>query len=113
MATNPGAGYVDQRISLLVAGKTDEMVDAGYNEDAVLVSFDGTVEGKQALKEHFAKHIPALGGVKLKSIDRIAETDTAVFIQVTVITGSYGEVTSYEAFTLRNGKADVHFTVLK
>lgn len=113
MTTTLGRTFIEQRINLLVAGKTDEMVDAGYNENAVLVSFDGTVRGKRALREHFARHIPALGGVSLKAIEAIAETDNSVFVRVTVTTGSYGDVTSYEAFTLRNGKADVHFTALK
>lgn len=89
------------------------MVDAGYNEDAVLVSFDGQVIGKEALKEHFGKHLPDIGGVKLKSIDKFVETEDTVFFEVTVITGRYGEVSSYEAFVLRDGKADYHFTLVK
>jgi hypothetical protein len=54
-----------------------------------------------------------LGGVELKAVDKFVETDDSVFFQVTVITGSWGEVTSFEGFVLRGGKADYHFTALK
>lgn len=113
MSTTPGRAFFDRRLDLLISGKIDEMVDAGYNEHAVLVSFDGQVIGKEALKEHFGRHLPDMGDVSLKSIDKFVETEDTVFFEVTVITGKYGEVTSYEAFVLRDGKADYHFTVVR
>jgi hypothetical protein len=115
MSTTFGRTYIDRRIELLVAGKTDQMVDEGYEDDAVLVSFDGQFKGKAALKEYFGKHIPDLGGLKLKSVDKLTETKDAIFVQLTVTTGKYGDVTSYEAFVLRGGegKAEYHFTALK
>jgi hypothetical protein len=113
MGTSLGRAFLEQRLELLVSGKSDEMVDAGYNENALFVSFDGQVRGKQALKEHFGRHLPALGGITVKSIDKFAETEDAVFFEVTVITGSYGEVTSYEGFVLRDGKADYHFSTIR
>lgn len=99
------------------------MVNEGYSEDAVLISLDGQVKGKTALKEYFGEHIPDLGGVKLKAINKLVETETAVFVEVTVTTGKYGDVTSYEAFVFRaaaaspmspaESKAEYHFTALK
>jgi hypothetical protein len=113
MSTTPGRAFLDRRIDLITAGQFDTMVDEGYNDDAELVSFDGDVKGKDALRAHFGKHLGALGRIQLKSVDRFAETDDAIFVEVTVITGAYGEVTSYEAFVLRDGKADHHFTLVK
>lgn len=113
MSTSPGRAFLDRRIELLTAGKFEQMVDEDYNDDALLVDFNGTVRGKAALREHFATHFPALGGITLKSIDKLVETEDSLFCQITVITGAYGEVTSYEGFVLRNGKADYHFTALK
>jgi hypothetical protein len=113
MSTTPGRMYIDRRIELLVAGKTDQMVDEGYSQDAVLISLDGQIKGNTALKEYFRAHIPALGGVKLNAIGKLSETEDAVFIELTVTTGKYGDVTSYEAFVLRGGKAQYHFTALK
>jgi hypothetical protein len=104
---------LDRRLELFISGDTDRMVDEGYNEDAVLIDFGGPVQGAEALKEHFRAHLPAIGGVTLKSIDKFVETADCVFVQLTVITGKYGEATTYEAFALRNGKADRHFTVVR
>jgi hypothetical protein len=113
MGTTPGRAFLDRRIDLITSGQVDAMVDEGYNDDAVLVSFDGQIQGKEALRAHFRRHMPDMGGVQLKSVDKFAETDDAIFVEVTVISGAYGEVTSYEAFVLRDGKADHHFTLLK
>ena len=113
MGTTPGRAFLDRRISFIEAGDFDGMVDDGYNENAELVSFDAVVKGKDALKKHFGMHLSALGSVKLKSVDNFVETDDAVFVQVTVSTGKYGDVTSYEAFSMRDGKADQHFTVVR
>jgi hypothetical protein len=113
MSTSPGRAYLDRRLELFISGDTDTLVDEGYNEDAVLIDFGGPVQGTEALKEHFRAHLPAIGGVTLKSIDRFIETDDTVFVQLTVITGKYGEATTFEAFVLRDGKADRHFTVVR
>lgn len=113
MAVSPGRAYFDKRIELLKAGKIDEMVDAGYNDDALIVDFNGTVKGKQAIKDHFNQHFPMMGGVELKSIDQIVETDDALYVQITVVTGAWGQISTYEGFVLRNGKADYHFTAVK
>src|ERR1700730_18013787 len=113
MSTRPGRMYINRRIELLVAGNTDQMVDEGYSPDAVLISLDGQVEGSRALKEYFREHIPALGGIKLKAIGKFSETEDAVFIELTVTTGKYGDVTSYEAFVLLKEKARNHITALK
>lgn len=113
MSTTPGHAFIDRRVELINAGMFDQMVDEDYNDDALLVDFNGTVRGRAALKEHFAKHLPALGGIQLKSIDRFVETADTVFVEMTVDTGAYGPVSSHEGFVLRNGKADYHFTALK
>lgn len=113
MSTTPGRAFLDRRLALITAGDIDAMVDEGYNEDAELVGFDGTIKGKEALKAHFRLHLPDLGGITLKSIDKMAETANTVFFKMTVVSGKYGDVTSYEAFVLRGGKADYHFTEVR
>jgi len=113
MSATPGRAFLDRRIELLVAGKSDEMVDHGYNDNALFTSFDGQIRGKQALKEHFGQHLPAMGKVTLKSIDKFAETEDSVFVELTIMSANYGQVTSLEGFVLRGGKADYHFSALK
>jgi hypothetical protein len=113
MSTTTGRAYIDRRVALVVAGNFDAVVEEGYNDDAPLVSFDGQIRGKEALKAHFRQHLPAMGKITLKSIDKYAETGDSVFVEMTVATSNYGEVTSFEAFVLRGGKADYHFTALR
>lgn len=113
MSTTPGRAFLDRRIELITSGQFDAMVDEGYNDNAVLVGFDGQVTGKEALKAHFGTHLGALGAIQLKSVDKVAEAADAIFAELTVVTAAYGEVTSYEAFVLRDGKADYHFTLVK
>jgi len=113
MTATPGREFLDRRIELLTAGKFEEMVDAGYNDDAVLIDFNGAVQGRAALMEHFRTHLGALGSVELRSIDKFVETDNCLMVELTVATAAYGEVTSFEGFVLNNGRADYHFTALK
>lgn len=112
MTATTGRAFLDRRLELLTAGKFDELVDAGYNDDAVLIDFNGPVRGRAALTEHFRTHLEALGGVELLSIDKFVETGNCLLVELTVRTGAYGEVTSLEGFVLDGGRADYHFTAL-
>jgi len=112
MSTTPGRAYLDRRMGLLVAGKTDQMVDETYTDDAVLIHLEGSVQGAAALKRYFAEHISALGRMTPKAT-KLSETADALLVELTVTTGAYGDVTSHEAFVLRGEKAQYHFTALK
>lgn len=108
----PAQEFIKRRVDLLVGGKTDQMVDNDYTDDALLVDLNFQVRGKDALKKHFAEHIPMMGGLELKSVGRVAETDDTIFFEVTVKTGKWGEVTTCEGFHFKGGKADYHFTTI-
>lgn len=112
MSTTAGRKFLDDRIEMLTTGKFTELTDQ-YNDDAVLVDFNGIFRGKDALREHFEQHMPQMGGVELVSVDKMVETDDAVFFEVTVKTGAWGVVTTHEGFVLRDGRADYHFTAVK
>ena len=113
MATTTGHAFLDRRLELLTAGNYEELVDAGYNDDALLLDVNGPVRGRAALKEHFRTHLGALGGVELRSINQLVDSGDCLLVELTVLTGTYGEVTSIEGFVLSNGRADYHFTALK
>jgi hypothetical protein len=53
--TTPGRAFLDERIDLLVAGRTDEMVDHDYNDDALLVGFDSQVRGRGRSRSTFGR----------------------------------------------------------
>jgi hypothetical protein len=106
----PGRAFYDRQIAALESGDIDKVM-AQYHQDAVLVSFDTTVRGLAALREHFVEYLARLGSLTLLSTDRWAETPDSVFFEATVRTSS-ADVKVYDVFMLREGKATHHFTGL-
>jgi ketosteroid isomerase-like protein len=106
----PGRAFYNRQIAALESGDVDRVM-AQYHEDAVLVSFDTTVRGRTALREHFVGYLARLGSLTLLSTDRWAETPDAIFFEATVRTSS-AEVKVYDIFMLRDGRATHHFTGL-
>jgi ketosteroid isomerase-like protein len=106
----PGRAFYERQIAALESGDVDRVM-AQYHEDAVLVSFDTTVRGLAALREHFVAYLARLGSLTLLSTDRFTETPDAIFFEATVRTSS-AEVKVYDVFMLRDGRATHHFTGL-
>jgi hypothetical protein len=106
----PGRAFYEKQIAALESGDIDRVM-AQYHEDAVLVSFDTTVHGLAALREHFVSYLARLGSLTLLSTDRFAETPDSIFFEATVRTGT-AEVKVYDVFMLRDGRATHHFTGL-
>ena len=76
------------------------------------MSFQGVVNGHDALKWHFRSYVPQLGKLTVLSLDRFAETEDTLFFEASVSTAA-GEARVYDAFVLRNGKVTHHFTGIK
>lgn len=112
MADTPGKKFYEDQLDYIFRKDVDGLIDNHYNEDAVLVAFDFTVKGHQALKEHFRGYLEMLGDLKLKSTDKFTETEDTVFFEATVET-QHGEAVVYDAFVLENGKINYHFTGVK
>jgi len=107
-----GGRFFDEQIALLQQGRTDDLIDAHYAENAVLVSFAKVVRGRCALKEHFGSYMKKLGRLEILSLDQFAETEDTLFFEATVRT-ALGQAKVYDAFVLRGGKATHHFTGTK
>jgi len=56
-----GKQFYEEQIDYLIAGRTDDLVDAHYHPDAVLISVDAVVRGNEALKNHFRKYVRRVG----------------------------------------------------
>lgn len=80
-----------------------------YHPDATIAGFDFMVKGHDAIRKHFDEYLNHLGMLKLKSTDKFAETEDAIFFEATMIT-NLGEARVYNLFLLRDGKATHHFT---
>jgi ketosteroid isomerase-like protein len=110
MASTPARKFYDEQLDYLYKKDVDGLIDNHYNEDALLISFDATVRGRQALKEHFRRYLQMLGDLKVKSTDKFTETGDTIFFEATVNASNLGDTRVYDAFVLRNGKISYHFT---
>jgi hypothetical protein len=104
-----GREFYDRQVAYLEADDADGVVENQYHPDAVLVAFDFTIRGRDALREHFRGYLDHLGGLRVKSTDKFTETEDAIFFEATAVTG-LGEAKVYDVFMLRDGKATHHFT---
>ena len=109
---SPGKEFYDSQVAYLAEQNINALVENQYHPDGVLVSFDTTVRGHAALKQHFINYLGYLGKIKLLSTDHFAEIDDAIFFEATVET-EIGIAVVYDVFTFKDGKAIRHFTGVK
>jgi len=109
MAKSFGREFYDRQIKYLESGDVDGLIDNQYLPDAVLVSFDFTVRGRDALVDHFRNYLERLGGIKLRSTDKFTEIEDGIFFEATVDAG-IGKARVYDIFMLKDGKILRHFT---
>jgi aerobic carbon-monoxide dehydrogenase small subunit len=105
----PRKQMYENRVRLLMAGDADRLVQEHYNENATLVSFDFIVRGHDALKAHFRNFIRWVSIKDVISTDQWVETENSFFYEATAVT-NYGVGRVYDAYYLRDGKIDYHFT---
>jgi carbon-monoxide dehydrogenase small subunit len=108
----PGKEFYQRQVEFLISKDVDRLVDENYNENAVLTSSDFIVRGKPALKEHFTNYFKWVTIKEVKSTDIFVETDNTILFEATV-ESNYGPAKVYDAFVLRDGKIDYHFTGVK
>lgn len=104
-----GREFYDRHVQYLVNHDTDRLIDEHYNENAVLVSHDGIVRGREALKQHFKGYLEMLGDLEVLSTDKFTETGDSILFEATV-NSQLGQARVYDAFVLRDLKIDYHFT---
>ena len=104
--------FYKEQLDYLSAKDVDGLIDNHYNEDAVLVSFDLVVKGRDALKAHFRQYLQTLGHLELKSTNKFRAGEDFLFFEASVTT-DLGSVEVYDAMMLTRGKISYHFTGVK
>jgi hypothetical protein len=115
--TTPGRQFFDQHMAYIYANQIDEMIDAQYTKDAVLISpFDvlkspppHIVKGNAALKAFFHTYLAWQGAIQDVSLNNFAETDDSIFFQA-FFTSKTGKWVVGDAWHMRDGKIDVHYS---
>jgi hypothetical protein len=103
-----GRAFVEQQIRFLLEKDADALIDTQYNEDALLVTPNVVVRGREDLKRYFHGYIEALGQLELVSMDKFVETGDTILFEATV-RSQLGEARVYDALVLSEGKIDYHF----
>ena len=112
VADSPGKKFYESQVDYLMKKDVDGLVDNNYNDDAVLVSFESVVQGKQALKEYYREYLRWVQIKEVVSTDKFTETGDSVFFEATART-NFGAGGVYDAMLLKNGKIQYHFTGVK
>lgn len=105
----PGKQMYENRVKLLMEGDVDRLVDEHYHEDAVIVSFDFIVRGRDALKAHFRNFVKWVGLKEVIATNHFVETENSFFYEATART-NYGVDRVFDAYYLKEGKITYHFT---
>jgi len=103
-----GRQFYERQLAYLQAGDVDGLISHHYHDDAVLVTFDVTVRGREALIRYFRRYLQELGHLELLSTDKFVETGDAIFLEATMRT-ALGTARVYDALVLREGKITYHF----
>lgn len=104
--------FYESQLRYLGDMDVDGLIDNQYNDDAVLISFQGTVVGADALKTHFGGYLEMLGKITVNETTSFAFTDDTIFFEAKVST-KMGDATVYDAWVMRDGKIAYHFTGVK
>ena len=107
---HPGTGrqFYKRQVAFLQANDVEGLIEQHYHPDAVLVTFDATVRGRDALIAYFRRYLQQLGSLEVLSTDKFVETGDTIFLEATVAT-ALGIARVYDAFVLRAGKISHHF----
>ncbi|MDQ6669227.1 MAG: nuclear transport factor 2 family protein [Chloroflexota bacterium] len=105
--STPGQAFYRRQIALLEVADSEGLMSQ-YHENACLVTFEAVVEGRAAIGAYLQRYLEHLGGLKLRSTDRFAETRDAIFFEASVATG-LGAARVQDVFMLREGRATHHF----
>lgn len=106
----PAAGrqFYERQLAYLQAGDVDGLIAQHYHDDALLVTFETAVRGRDALTAYFRRYVQQLGHLEVVSTDNFTETGDAIFLEATV-TSALGTARVYDALVLREGKISYHF----
>jgi len=108
MGKTPGRDFYDRQAAYFEAGDIDGLVSQ-YHDDAVIVTFDFTVRGPEAIRRHFEERYRKIKSARVKETHRFTETDDAIFFEATMAT-NLGETRICDVFVLKGGKATHQFS---
>ncbi|MDX1531468.1 MAG: nuclear transport factor 2 family protein [Rhodothermales bacterium] len=101
--------YYERHRQHLLDGDADGIADL-YTDDAVMLSFEfDAKEGRAAIRDQFAEFFRFHGAIGSVETDRQVARGDDLFVEFTM-ESERGQFQLVNAFTLRDGKAERHFS---
>lgn len=105
----PGWRFYQQHLDYIYSRDLDGLVQNDYNEDAVLMSTDSAVRGREAVKKVFEEYLARVGDLRVTSTEEFNETDDCIQLEATIAYEKLGMKRVYDVFVLKDGKISYHF----
>ena len=105
----PMKQFYAEHVAFLNARDSVSLVDQHYRDDAIVMSTEYIVAGRQELYRHFAKYSSLMGFLEVLTTDKWTESETTFAFEATART-QWGLSRVHDACVLRDGKIYRHFT---
>jgi hypothetical protein len=101
--------FYEEHVAYLDAHDHVGLVENHYREDAMVMSTEYIVIGREALYRHFAKYAGLMAHLEVVTTDKWIESENTFAFEATART-QWGLTRVHDAFVLRDGKIYRHFT---
>jgi hypothetical protein len=108
-ADTPGKLFYEEQVKYLLDKDVENLVEKHYHDNAVIVSFDHVIRGKDALKAYFSQFFNSVTIERVVSTDNFVETEDTLMFQATV-ESNHGLIKTFDALVLEAGQIRVQFT---
>ena len=100
--------FVSRHVAALTEGDADAIADL-YTDDAVLVSFEWAADGRDAVRDRFAKFFDFHGEISEVAVEQQQTTDDSAFVEYAV-TGERGTFHLVNVFVLEGDRCARHYS---
>ncbi len=105
----PKKAFYEEHVRYLDARDFHQLVETHYAEDAIVMSTEYVVVGREALLRHFAKYTGLMAHLSVVTTDKWIESENTFAFEATSRT-QWGLSRVHDAFALRDGLIFRHFT---
>jgi ketosteroid isomerase-like protein len=110
---SPAYKWYLRHVDFFLNKDVDGLLASDYTDDAVVMSYDFRVQGKDALHQVFTQYLQMIGDFTLVSTEQFNATKDEMILEATLQTQNAGVRKVWDVFNMRDGKITHHFTGLK
>lgn len=107
----PGKKFYLEQLGYLGKADIEALLRDHYQEDAVMVTFDGIRKGHDELRQYFQNTLASMGRITGLSTEYFNETEDVIIFKATITDEKRGTVKADNALYLKNGKIFRHIAL--